>query len=77
MLPAHETRGLPVVTVNVGEVDVEFLRVREGDLPKFVSAYSGGGRRSYWTLEEMSKYADSVYATRFAVESVPNQRTLT
>jgi hypothetical protein len=77
VLPAHETRGLPVVTVNVGEVDVEFLRVREGDLPKFVSAYSGGGQRSYWTLEEMSKYADSVYATRFAVESVPNERTLT
>jgi hypothetical protein len=77
VLPAHESRGLPIVTVNIGEVDVEFLRVREGDLPKFVSAYSGGGRRSYWTLEEMSKYADSVYATRFAVESVPNERTLT
>src|SRR3546814_4961502 len=30
VLPAKESRGLPVVSVNVDEVDVEFLRVDEG-----------------------------------------------
>src|SRR5690606_12049262 len=29
VLPAKESRGLPVVSINVSEVDVEFLRVKE------------------------------------------------
>ena len=37
VLPAKDSRGLPVVSVNVPEVDVEFLRVREKDLPTFSS----------------------------------------
>ena len=32
VLPAKESRGLPVVSVNVAEVDVEFLRVRDASL---------------------------------------------
>ena len=39
VLPAKDSRGLPVVSVNVPEVDVEFLRVREKDLPTFFSQY--------------------------------------
>ena len=38
VLPARESRGLPVVSVNVDEVDVEFLRVREDALPRFFAA---------------------------------------
>ena len=37
VLPAHESRGLPVVTVNVAEVDLEFLRVRERALSAFLA----------------------------------------
>ncbi|HEU0305456.1 MAG TPA: alpha-2-macroglobulin family protein, partial [Lysobacter sp.] len=29
VLPARESRGLPVVSVNVPEIDVEFLRIKE------------------------------------------------
>ncbi|MCC6440375.1 MAG: alpha-2-macroglobulin family protein, partial [Rhodanobacteraceae bacterium] len=35
VLPARETRGLPVVSVNVNEVDVEFLRVHDNELANF------------------------------------------
>jgi len=76
VLPAHESRGLPVVTVNVSDVDVEFLRVRDKHLNTFLGEFSAGGRRSYWSLEQMAKYADTVYANRFAIEGVPNERTL-
>src|SRR5690606_5546578 len=48
VLPAKESRGLPVVSVNVAEVDVEFLRVREGSLPKFFAEFQRGGRRGSW-----------------------------
>ena len=51
VIPARESRGLPVVSVNVGEVDVEFLRVRESALPRFFAEYQRGGRRGSWELD--------------------------
>jgi len=39
VLPARGTRGLPVVAVNVKEVDVEFLRVHDKELSNFFAAY--------------------------------------
>ncbi|HVF35914.1 MAG TPA: MG2 domain-containing protein, partial [Candidatus Saccharimonadia bacterium] len=76
VLPTHESRGLPVVTVNVPELDLEFLRVRDDDLAKFLGDYTRTGRRSYWSLSELSNFADPVYSNRFAIEAAANQRTL-
>src|SRR5690606_21349870 len=74
VLPAKESRGLPVVSVNVDEVDIEFLRVREGLLPQFFREYQRGGRRGSWELERsygdhvpLSKLAESVYINRFVL----------
>ena len=36
VLPAKQNGGLPVVTVNVPEVDVQFLRVKPDQLPRFL-----------------------------------------
>lgn len=41
LLTANLNGGLPVVTVNVAEVDVEFLRVSEDKLPKFFDMVAG------------------------------------
>ncbi len=41
VLPARENGGLPVVTVNVPEVDVQFLRVRDDKLPAFLNRVIG------------------------------------
>lgn len=41
VLPAKQNGGLPVVTVNVPEVDVQFLRVRNDQLPRFIDAMLG------------------------------------
>jgi alpha-2-macroglobulin len=38
VLPANQSGGLPVITVNVPEVDVQFMRVRPDQLPRFVDA---------------------------------------
>ena len=43
VLPAGQNGGLPVVTVNTPEVDVQFLRVDAGALPGFLEQV--GGRR--------------------------------
>ena len=36
VLPAKQNGGLPVVTVNVPEVDIQFLRVKSDQLPRFL-----------------------------------------
>jgi uncharacterized protein YfaS (alpha-2-macroglobulin family) len=93
VLPARESRGLPVVSVNVLEVDVEFLRIKEKELPKFFAEFQRGGRRSGWDLERdyswddeegtehsrtpLSKLAESVYVNRFVLGGKKNERVLT
>ena len=83
VLPAKDSRGLPVVSVNVPEVDVEFLRVREKDLPTFFSQYQRGGRRGGWELSSdydrspISRLAEPVYVNRFLLGGKQNERVLT
>ena len=36
VLPAKQNGGLPIITVNVPEVDVQFLKVKEDQLPAFL-----------------------------------------
>ena len=43
VLPAGQNGGLPVVTVNTPEVDVQFLRIESASLPAFLEQV--GGRR--------------------------------
>lgn len=42
VLPAKQNGGLPVVTVNVPEVDVQFLRVKNQNLPEFLDQVISG-----------------------------------
>ena len=87
VLPARETRGLPVVSVNVPEVDVEFLRVRDDEVANFFAAYQKNGKREAYELDPrygwygrggkpVAQIADSVYANRFVLSGEPNERTL-
>ncbi len=84
VLPAKDSRGLPVVSVNVPEVDVEFLRVREKDLPTFFGQYQRGGRRGSWELDSeygdntpLNQLAEPVYVNRFVLGGKQNERVLT
>ncbi len=42
VLPARQNGGLPVVTVNVPEVDIQFLRVKPDQLPRFLDRVISG-----------------------------------
>jgi alpha-2-macroglobulin len=76
ILPAHESRGLPIVAVNVAEVDIEFFKVSDRNLGKFLTEYQQNGRRSYWSLEQLGKMSTSVYKNRFALQSKSNERNV-
>ena len=41
VLPAEQNGGLPVITVNIPEVDVQFLRIRPEALPQFLEQVGG------------------------------------
>lgn len=41
VLPAEQNGGLPVVTTNVAEVDVQFLRIKPESLPAFLEQVGG------------------------------------
>ena len=86
VLPARDTRGLPVVSVNVKDVDIEFMRVRDTEVANFFAAYQKNGKRGSWELDPrwgwgrggapIVQIADSVYANRFALTSKENERAL-
>jgi uncharacterized protein YfaS (alpha-2-macroglobulin family) len=83
VLPAKDSRGLPVVSVNVPEVDVEFFRVRDKELSQFYSQYQRGGQREGYEMEAdynkkrpLYKLADSVYANRFVLGGKENERVV-
>ncbi|MCP5474906.1 MAG: alpha-2-macroglobulin family protein [Rhodanobacteraceae bacterium] len=74
ILPSIGTDGLPIVSVNINEVDVEFFKVRAESLPRFLSEFQGGGRRGYWDLDQLKRIADSVYLNRFVINASANER---
>lgn len=83
VLPARDSRGLPVVSINVSEVDVEFLRVRESALPAFLRQYQRAGQQDGWTLDAdydqrqpLASLADPVFVTRFALDTKANERSV-
>ena len=76
VLPGRNTDGLPVISVNVAEVDVEFLRVRESELSNFFERFQRNGQRGLWELQQIAALADSVYMNRFALDAAPNERSV-
>lgn len=77
ILPPALSEGLPIMSVNVPDVDVEFLRVKPDKLPAFLSAYhQGPGRLYYYDMQRLSQFTESVYMARFATGGEPNKRTI-
>jgi alpha-2-macroglobulin len=77
VLPARLTDGLPVMLVNVPEVDVQFLRVKTDKLPQFVNEFLRNTRVSRWDLHRLTPLADSVYLMRFTTGAKRNTRSVT
>lgn len=75
VLPMRLTDGLPIITVNVPEVDIEFMRVKDDELAQFIDAYDLDEDR-VWQLDQYRAMLESVYAMRFTTKGEPNARTI-
>ena len=45
VLPAQQNGGLPVVTVNVPEVDIQFLKIKAEQMPRFLERVIGAAQK--------------------------------
>ena len=74
-LLAHQlTKGLPVLTVNVSQVDLDFYRIPESKLYDFLSENSGRGQLDFWRVRDSLKQFDLVYTGRFDLKVLENQQ---
>lgn len=56
VLPARGTRGLPLVSMNVEDANIEFYRIRDDALSRLFCSYSVGKRQSDYGLDFEPEY---------------------
>jgi alpha-2-macroglobulin len=76
ILPAGMTDGLPVVTVNVPAVDIEFFRLNDDSLARYIRWRDTTGRQSYYKLRKMDQYGELVFSGRFSLDAPENRRVI-
>ncbi|OCG27620.1 hypothetical protein A9G11_12815 [Gilliamella sp. wkB108] len=65
LLPSKSMTGLPVITLNVDKVDVNFFKIKPDMLTDFIGFYGLINRLDSWRSEKLNEYADLVYSSRF------------
>lgn len=74
LLPLRLTQGLPVLALNVNNIDVDFFRVKSAALADFLAQWNYGNNLSYWESRDLLKNADLVYSGRFDLNPSRNTR---
>ncbi len=74
LLPANLTDGLPVVTVNIEAVDIDFFRLKEEALVHFVDWKDPTGTKGYYQLGKAKEHGELVHTGRFDLDAPPNKR---
>lgn len=69
-------RALPVVTLNVDEVDVDFFHIAPKETPTWAH-FNSNQRSSYYRLDAFVEKNPLVYSARFPIPHQRNQRTTT
>lgn len=65
VLPSQSKTGLPVMTLNVDKVDINFYRIKKDKLDSFLRRYSNINQFSLWNSTEILEYTDLAYTGRF------------
>ena len=74
LLPGKVVEGLPVMALNVNNVDVNFFRVKPESLAAFVNQWEYRNSMSNWESDNLLKMADLVYTGRFDLNPARNTR---
>lgn len=74
LLPTRLAEGLPVVTLNVDRINVEFFRIDPAQLPSFLSSWQSSTSMDIWDSRRLLPMADLVYEGRFDLNPRKNTR---
>lgn len=74
LLPSKSMSGLPVVTLNVDKVDVNFFRIKPEKLSDFIAGYGFIKQLSSWDSKDFQQFADLVYTSRFDLNPKRNSQ---
>ena len=74
LLPSDLLAGLPVMALNVSQVDVNFYRIKNDSLSQFIPQWSYRNSLSNWESDDLLNNADLVYTGRFALDVKRNTR---
>ncbi|MDH1265035.1 alpha-2-macroglobulin [Pseudomonas sp. GD03944] len=74
LLPTRLTDGLPVITLNVDKVNVEFFRIKPDAVPRFLSQWGRSSNLDTWEAQSLLPMADLVYGGRFDLDPARNTR---
>ncbi len=74
LLPTKVVEGLPVMALNVPNVDVNFYRVKPESLVSLVSQWHYRQSVSNWESDQLLKMTDLVYSGRFDLKPALNTR---
>ena len=76
VLPAGESKGLPLVTVNVDGVYAEFYRMGLDGLLSYVRWGDTTRRADYYELARAGNFGEMVFSGRFDLDAPPNRRAV-
>lgn len=76
LLPAKMSKGLPIVTINVSSVYIEFFRLNPEGMVHFVNWDNTAGEKDYYHLAQAGKYGKMVYSGRFDLDTPKNRRSV-
>ncbi|MDX1724950.1 MAG: alpha-2-macroglobulin [Pseudomonas sp.] len=74
LLPTRLAEGLPVIALNVDQVNVEFFRIKPQALPRFLGQWGRSSNLDTWEAQRLLPMAELVYGGRFDLEPARNTR---
>lgn len=74
LLPTEIIGGLPVTTINVKDVNVEYFRVKPEDIPRFLSNLYSSNSISSWEFEDIKPHLEFVYTGYYKLDPEANTR---
>jgi uncharacterized protein YfaS (alpha-2-macroglobulin family) len=74
LLPTRLAEGLPVIALNVDQVNVEFFRIKPQALPHFLGQWGRSSNLDTWEAQQLLPMAELVYGGRFDLAPARNTR---
>ncbi len=77
ILPKNTNGGLPIMTINVDEVDIEFLHVLPHKLNSFLQRYYLTKVSHNYEMRDLHNYAEPVHQGRFVINDKTKNKRIT